>query len=517
VSPASGPEDLAPEAGGPRARPFGRDAPAEGASAGPEAGEDDAAAGPADPAAFDPALLSAHEQARRIRERELSATDLLEACIARIRRHDEAVNAIVTPNPRARAEAKAIDGRIAAGEDPGPLAGLVVGIKDVTETAGIRTTYGSTRFTRNVPEEDALVVTRFREAGAVIAGKTNTPEYAAGGNTWNDVFGATCNPWDLTRSAGGSTGGGAAALATGMISLAQGTDLGGSLRIPASFCGVVGLRPTAGLIPTYPSNYLWDDLQVTGVMARSAADISLALKALAGPTPQSPVAVPPRRRRGETWAEESDLFQRRFAYCRDIASIGVDPEVEIVCREAIEVVRSWGVEIDEIDLDLSYGRDAFLALRGYWFVAQLYEGLERIDDYGVNVAANLRAGLEVTSRQLGAAENTRRRMREQLLGLFDGYAAILTPCMAVPPFMVEENYPREIAGKPMETYIDWVAPTFLLSLPGVPVASVPAGLDRDGLPVGLQVVVPPFNEPRALAVAGAIQAQRPIGFPPIVT
>lgn len=464
----------------------------------------------------DPALLPAHEQARRIREGELTATELLEACIARVRRHDEAVNAVVTPNPRARAEAKAIDRRIGAGEDPGPLAGLVVGIKDVTETAGIRTTYGSPRFTRNIPEDDALVVSRFREAGAVILGKTNTPEYAAGGNTWNDVFGATCNPWNLTRSAGGSTGGGAAALATGMISLAQGTDLGGSLRIPASFCGVVGLRPTAGLIPTYPSNYLWDDLQVTGVMARSAADISLALKALAGPAPESPLAVPPRRRPGETWEEESDLFQRPLAYCRDIAAIGIDPEVEVVCREAVDVVRSWGVEVDEIELDLSYGRDAFLALRGYWFVSQLYEGIDRIDDYGVNVAANLKAGLEVTTRELGAAENTRRRMREQLLGRFDTYAAILTPCMAVPPFPVDENYPEEIAGKPMETYIDWVAPTFLLSLPGVPVASVPAGLDEEGLPVGLQIVVPPFNEPRALAIAGAIQADRPIGFPPIV-
>lgn len=464
----------------------------------------------------DPALLPAHEQARRIREGELTASELLEACIARVRRHDEAVNALVTPNPRARAEAKAIDTRVAAGEDPGPLAGLVVGIKDVTETAGIRTTYGSPRFTRNIPEEDALVVKRFREAGAVILGKTNTPEYAAGGNTWNDVFGATCNPWNLTRSAGGSTGGGAAALVTGMISLAQGTDLGGSLRIPASFCGVTGLRPTAGLIPTYPSNYLWDDLQVTGVMARSAADVSLALKALAGPAPESPLAVPPRRRRGETWEEESDLFQRPFAYCRDIASIGIDPEVEVVCREAVDVVRSWGVRVDEIELDLSYGRDAFLALRGYWFVSQLYEGIDRLDDYGVNVAANLEAGLEVTTRELGAAENTRRRMREELLALFDEYAAILTPCMAVPPFMVEENYPREIGGKPMETYIDWVAPTFLLSLPGVPVASVPAGLDEEGLPVGLQIVVPPFNEPRALAIAGAIQADRPIGFPPLV-
>ncbi len=464
----------------------------------------------------DVALLPAHEQARRVREGELKALDLLEACIDRIKRHNDAVNAVVTPNPNARAEASAVDAIIARGEDAGPLAGLVVGIKDVTETAGIRTTYGSKLFEFNVPVEDALIVRRFREAGAVIVGKTNTPEFAAGGSTWNDVFGATCNPWDLTRSPGGSTGGGAAALATGMISLAHGTDLGGSLRIPASFCGVVGLRPTVGLIPTIPSTYLWDDLQATGVMARTSADIGLALSALSGPADDAPVTVPPRRRRGEAWAAESDLFQRKIAYCRDIAGIGIDPEIEEVCSAAVERLRSWGVTVDEIELDLSYGRDAFLALRGYWFVAHLFHDLDRIDDYGPNVAANLKSGLEVTTRELGAAENVRRKMREQFQASFEEYAAVVTPCMAIPPFPAEENYPQTIGGVPMKTYIDWVAPTFLLSLPGLPIASVPAGLDPAGLPVGLQIVVPPFNEPRALALASAVQAECPIGFPQLV-
>jgi amidase len=464
----------------------------------------------------DVTLLPAHEQLRRITSGDLTAAELLDACMSRVRRHNDAVNAIVTLNPAAEAEARAVDAQIEAGEDPGPLAGLVVGIKDVTETAGIRTTYGSRLYADHVPTKDALVVQRFREAGAVILGKTNTPEFAAGGNTWNEVFDATHNPWDLTRSAGGSTGGGAAALSTGMISLAQGTDLGGSLRIPASFCGVVGLRPTVGLVPTYPSAYLWDDLQSTGVLARTAADIGLALKALAGPADETPVVVPPRRRRGEVWVEEADLFQRRMAYCPDIAGIGVDPDVDRVCREGVDLLRSWGVNVDEIELDLSYGRDAFLALRGHWFVSQLYDGLDRIDEYGVNVAANLRSGLAVTARELGAAENTRRRMREQLLEMFETYAALLTPCMAVPPFLVEENYPAEIAGRPMETYIDWVAPTFLLSLPGLPVACTPAGLDSSGLPVGLQIVVPPFNEARALAIAGAMQAERPLGPPSLL-
>ena len=464
----------------------------------------------------DPSLLPAHEQLKRIRGGDLTAADLLKACMARVDRHNQAVNAVVTMNSGAAAEARAVDEKIAAGEDAGPLAGLVVGIKDVTETAGIRTTYGSPLYSDHVPAEDALVVRRLREAGAVILGKTNTPEFAAGGNTWNEVFGATHNPWDLTRSAGGSTGGGAAALATGMVSLAQGTDLGGSLRIPASFCGVVGLRPTPGLVPTYPANYLWDDLQSTGVLGRTAADIGLALKALAGPADETPVVVPPRRRRGEVWVEEADLFQRRMAYCPDIAGIGIDPDLDRVCREGIDLLRGWGVTVEEVELDLSYGREAFLALRGHWFVSQFFDDLDRIDAYGVNVGANLRSGLDVTVRELGAAESTRRTMREHLLGLFDSYAAVLTPCMAVPPFLVEQNYPTEIVGRPMDSYVDWLAPTFLLSLPGLPVACTPAGLDASGLPVGLQIVVPPFNEARALAIAGAMQSERPLGPPPLL-
>ncbi len=465
---------------------------------------------------MDLALLPAHEQIRLVRERDVSAVEILDACLEQVERHNEAVNAVVTLNDAAREDAHAIDAAWARGDDPGPLVGLPVGIKDVTETAGIRTTYGSKLFADHVPDEDALVVRRFREAGAVILGKTNTPEFAAGANTWNEIFGPTRNPWDLDRSAGGSTGGGAAALATGMISLAQGTDLGGSLRVPASFCGVVGLRPTAGLIPTYPAGYLWDDLHVTGTMARTSADVALSLHALAGPSPLSPVTSPLRRGGVQGILAESGLFQRRFAYCPDVAGIGVDPGVEACCREAVEMLREWDVEVDEIDLDLGYCRDAFLALRGYGLVAHLHDGLERIEDYGVNVAANLRAGLQVTMRELGAAEATRRRAREELCALFERYAVILTPCTAVPPFPVEQNYPETVAGRPMETYVDWIAPTFVLSLPGLPVASVPVGRDEGGLPVGLQIVGPPYHEARALAIAGGIEAERPIGNPPLL-
>src|SRR5205807_1515497 len=198
---------------------------------------------------------SATELARLVRSREVSPVEVIEACLARVERYNPAVNAVVTLNPRALDDAGDLELRLVRGEEVGLLAGLPVGIKDVTPVAGLRTTYGSALYRDYIPAEDALVVRRLRDAGAVILGKTNCPEFAAGGNTFNEVFGRTRNPWDPTRSAGGSTGGGAAGLVTGMIALAEGTDLGGSLRIPASFCGVVGLRPSVGLVPTYPADW----------------------------------------------------------------------------------------------------------------------------------------------------------------------------------------------------------------------------------------------------------------------
>ncbi|WP_419942287.1 amidase [Candidatus Palauibacter sp.] len=461
----------------------------------------------------DPALLPAREQARRIRAGELTATELLAACLARVERHNPELNAVVTLNPAAEAEAAAIDAALAAGADPGPLAGLVVGVKDVTETAGLRTTYGSPLFADHVPERDAVVVRRLREAGAVILGKTNTPEFAAGGNTWNEVFGVTRNPWNPALSAGGSTGGGAVALATGMVSLAHGTDLGGSLRIPASFCGIPGLRPTPGLVPTVPAAYLWDDLQATGLMGRDPEDVAFGLRAISGPDPASPVCAPEPR-----WDDvEVDLAGSRWAYAGDVAGIGIDAAVGAACREALASLRAGGAHVDEVDLDLSYAWDAFLVLRGHWFVSHFEAELHRVDAFGPNVSANLRSGLSLTPAEIGAAENVRRRVREELLTLLQRYDALLTPCMAIPPFPVEQNYPETVGGRPMKTYVDWIAPTFLLSMPGLPVACVPAGLDAAGLPVGLQVVGPPRGEGQVLAVASAISRVRPIGLPALVS
>lgn len=457
--------------------------------------------------------LSATELARLVATREVSPVEVVDACLERIERLNPTLNAVVTLNERARDDAKSLERRIEAGKGVGSLAGVPVGIKDVTEVAGLRTTYGSPLYKDHVPSEDALVVRRLRAAGAIILGKTNTPEFAAGGNTFNDVFGVTRNPWDPSRSAGGSTGGGAVGLVTGMIALAQGTDLGGSLRIPASFCGVVGLRPSLGLVPTVPSDWVWDHLQVTGPMARTAEDVALMLQAIAGPSEDAPFAQPIEGRDFVAAVRRGPHEGLRVAYCPDIVRIGMEPDVERVCSAAVQALAGQGVSVEHVDLDLSNGREAFLALRGLWFLAHFAARLDKLEQFGVNVRNNLKQGLATSAEQLGRAEYARGEIWRRFRELLQAYDHLLTPTMAVPPFPVEQNYPETIAGKKMETYVDWIAPTFVLSLTGLPVASVPVGLDASGLPVGMQIVGRPWEEEDVLALARVVQETNPIGRP----
>lgn len=459
--------------------------------------------------------MSAAVIARDVSSRDRSAAAIVESALQCVKRFNESLNAIVTLNPTVVADAFAVDARVTAGESL-PLAGVPVGIKDVTPVAGLRTTYGSPFYTQHVPHEDALVVQRLRQAGAIIIGKTNTPEFAAGGNTWNDVFGRTRNPWDPSKSAGGSTGGGAVGLATGMIALAEGTDLGGSLRIPASFCGVVGLRPSPGLVPTHPSDWVWDTLQVTGPMARTAEDVALMLQVIAGPSPYSPLCQPTAGRDFAGAVRAGPKRRLRLAYCPDIARIGVDRDVERVCRQAAHTLANEGHSVEVISLDFAKARDAFMSLRGYWFVAHMYERLGHIEKLGVNVRNNTRSGLTGTPLDLGGAERVRSELWHRFRVFFETFDHLLTPTMCVPPFPVEQNYPESVAGQTMKTYVDWLAPTFLLSLTGLPVGSVPCGLDSGGMPVGLQVVGPPQGEESVLALVAAVQAGQTIGLPPTV-
>lgn len=457
--------------------------------------------------------LPAAELRRRMDTGNLTPTTLVEASLEVVERRNPELNAVVTLSDTALDEARELERRDAGGEPRGALYGLPAGIKDVTQVGGMRTTFGSPMYADHVPEEDALVVQRLRAAGAIILGKTNTPEFAAGGNTWNEVFGRTRNPWNPEMSAGGSTGGGAVGLATGMIALAEGTDLGGSLRIPASFCGIVGLRPSPGLVPTYPSAYLWDNMQVSGPMARTAEDVAMMLGAVCGPSPLSPNVQPVEGRDFVEAVRRGPKAGLRVAYAPDPVGLGIDPDVARVCREAADSLARAGVEVDEVDLDLSYGFEAALSIRGYWMVAHQYGHLDRLDELGVNVRANTEAGLAMSVEALGAAEEARGRIWEDFRLLFQTYDHLITPCMAVPPFPVEQNFPETIGGRQMSTYVDWIAPTFVLSLAGLPVASVPCGLDSSGMPVGMQIVGRPRDEEATLAIAGRAQETWLVGLP----
>ncbi len=460
-----------------------------------------------------PCPTTASAIATAVRARQVSAVEVVAAALDRVERANAELNAVVTLNPRAVDEARAIDARVAAGEDAGLLAGVPVGIKDITPVAGLRTTYGSPIFASHVPAGDAVVVARLRAAGAVVLGKTNTPEFAAGANTWNDVFGRTRNPWNPALSAGGSTGGGAAALASGMIALAEGTDLGGSLRLPAAFCGVVGLRPTPGLVPTHPVDWVWDTISVSGPMARTVEDVALMLQVIAGASPLAPLGRSTAGRDFGAAVRAGVPSGLRVGYCADIAGIGMDASIAAVCRAAAAALAAATRPVEEIDLDLSEYRDAFLTLRAEWFIASMYDKLAEIDRFGVNVRGNTDAGLGLDGRALGAAHHARGRLWHRMRELFTRVDCLLTPTAAVPPFPVEQNYPAEVAGRTMRTYVDWFAPTFLLSLTGLPVASVPCGLDARGLPVGLQVIGPPNGEEVVLALAADIQRRHPVALP----
>ncbi len=460
--------------------------------------------------------LSASQTQQLIAKKELSPVEVVKAYLAQIEEYNPIINAICTLSDRVLPEARAAEQSVLRGGPLGLLHGLPVGLKDITPTAGLRTTFGSPLYEDYIPQSDAVIVQRLKTAGAIILGKTNTPEFAVGASTFNQLFGPTRNPWNPERSPGGSTGGGAAALAAGMIALADGTDLGGSLRIPAAFCGVVGLRPSPGLVPIYPANYLWDTLNVAGPIARTAADVALMLQAIAGPSPHSPLSQPIKGRDFVAAVQRGITKKLRLAYVSDIAGIGVDPDIERVCRQASFSLADERITVEEIEFDLSFAWQPYLNLRGYRMVAEHYPDLDKIDRFGDNLANNLKSGLQVTMTALGAAETARSQIWQKFYSLFENFDHLLTPCAAIPPFSADKNYPETIAGKKMNSYIDWIAPTFLLSLTGLPVGCVPSGLTGENLPVGLQIVGRPQGEEAVLALAQYIQHICPIGRPSLV-
>jgi amidase len=429
-----------------------------------------------------------------LRRKEASAREVVAAHIARIEALDPAINAIVTRTFDAALEkAAAADEAMARGEVLGLLHGLPVAHKDLADTAGVRTTYGSQLFAGHVPERDALVVERMARAGAISLGKTNTPEFGAGSHTVNAVFGATRNPYHLGRSAGGSSGGAAAALAARLICLADGSDLGGSLRNPASFCNVVGLRPSPGRVPGWPLGDVDDQLGVAGPMARTVADAALLLAVLAGPDPRVPLALDEPAPALAGPAQVGALLARdlrglRVAWSPDLG-LPVEPDVLDVLAPARGVLAGLTGSVTDATPDLSGADEVFRTLRALRFVT--FHGAqvsERPDLVGANVTWNVERGRELTVTDLSRAIMLRAALAERVSEFFAEVDVLACPVSAVAPFDVTLDWVHEISGRPLRTYLDWMASSYLISATGLPAISVPAGFTADGLPVGLQLV-----------------------------
>ncbi|MGW4395131.1 amidase [Amycolatopsis nivea] len=450
--------------------------------------------------------LPARELARRLRVRELSAREVLQAHLDRIEQVNPQINAIVTLTAeRALSEAAAADERLARGEEVGPLHGIPVAHKDTHDVAGVRTTYGSPIFADHVPDSDTLVVERIRNAGAITLGKTNAPEFGAGSHTMNPVFGATRNPYRRELSAGGSSGGAAAALATGLHPLAEGSDMGGSLRNPASFCNVVGLRPSPGRVPTWPATLPWEALGVQGPMGRTVGDVALLLSVIAGHDERNPISLdqPAAPFAGSL---DANLAGLRVAWSPDLGGLPVDPEVTAVLEPAVQVFAELGCRVEPACPDLAAADEVFRTLRG-WLFHTGFAGLleEHPDKMKQTLAENIAFGATLSGADIARAQTRQLQLITGMREFFTQYDLLLAPVSQVPPFPVEWEYPEVVAGQPMHDYLEWMRSAYSISATGCPALSVPAGFTGDGRPVGLQIIAPLRGELGLLRAAHAFE------------
>ena len=448
--------------------------------------------------------LSAIELAARIRRKQVSARDVMAAHLARIERVNPKVNAIVTlVADRAMADAARADELIAKGGTLGVLHGLPVAHKDLFDTAGIRTTKGSRFYRDTVPTKDALMVTRERAAGAITIGKTNTPELGAGSQTFNEVFGATKNPYHLAKTCGGSSGGAAVALACGLVPLADGSDFGGSLRNPAAFCNIVGLRPSPGRVPTESNS--WLPFSVWGPMARSVADVALFLSAIAGHDPRSPISIPEDAARFRAPLDRA-FKGVRVAWWKGLGGIPFEPEIRSVVEANRRVFESLGCITEDAEPDFTGVADAFPALRyaaNYGqnapLVRQRPEWVKDTIKYEVAEAERLSAA------DVGRAMTRQTQMYEQSRQLFEKFDYFVLPVTQVVPFDLNTPYPTSVAGTAMTSYIDWMRSCWYITFMSNPAISVPAGFTANGLPVGIQIVGRHRDEWSVLQLAHAFE------------
>lgn len=455
---------------------------------------------------------TATELAALIATREISAVEIMDVHLDRIDRINPTLNAIVTlATDEARRKAQAADAAVARGDPLGPLHGLPIAHKDLTRTKGIRTTFGSKIFEHFVPSEDDLIVERLRSAGAITIGKTNTPEFGAGSQTFNEVFGATLNPYDTTKTCGGSSGGGAVALATGMLPIADGSDLGGSLRNPASFCNIVGFRPSPGRVPAWPSQAAWFPMGVQGPMARTVSDIALILSAIVGPDGRSPLSLPES---GKVFEQPltRDFHDTVIAWAPDFAGLPFDLEVTAVVNAQRKTFELMGCATEDASPDMTDARSVFNTWRA-WYFELCYGSLldTHRNTMKETVVWNIEEGRKLTGPKLGETARKWTLLLERVQRFMKRYDFLVLPVSQVPPFNVSEPFVTEINGVCMNTYLDWMSSCSFISVLGLPAVSVPCGFTDTGLPVGLQIVGRQQDDFGVLQLAYAFEGHSGIG------
>lgn len=444
--------------------------------------------------------MTATEAVARLKAGEISPTDLIDASEARVAEVDGVVNALPTRCfERAREQAR----NLKAPDDPSPghLYGLPVAIKDLTPVKGVRTTFGSPIFADNIPEESDVMVERIEERGGLVVAKANTPEFGAGAQTFNEVFGVTRNPWNTARTPGGSSGGSAVALTTGQVWLAQGSDLGGSLRIPAAFSGCVGLRPSPGRVPFGPSSYPFTPNSVEGPMARTVADIALFLDTLTGHQRKDPISLPaPAVPFQQAIADARP--PRRVAFSMDMGVSPIHSEVRAATEKAMQHFRDMGCEIVESRIDFTGVEPVFQVLRAAQFAAAHQEKLKlHRDKLKPEVIWNIEKGMALTAGEIGEAEAGRADLIQRFEAQFDDVDLFVTPTVNTPPFDADIRFLEELDGRKFDSYISWLIMTFAITVTTCPAISVPAGFTSDGLPVGLQITGPQRRDDIVLAGA----------------
>ena len=450
--------------------------------------------------------LTAREAVAMLKAGEVSPLELIDAAQARIAETDGAINALPTLClDRGREHAKRLMDDPPTDPPTGYLHGLPIAVKDLVNVAGVRTTQGSPLFADFVPESSDILVETLERNGAVVIAKSNTPEFGAGSHSFNEVFGHTHNPWNPRLSAGGSSGGAAAALAAGQVWLATGSDLGGSLRNPASFCSVVGLRPSPGRVAHGPGALPFNDMPVDGPMGRTVGDVALMLDAQIGHDARDPLsmaapAVP------FIDAVERPVAPKRVAFSPDLGITPVDAEVAEICAKAAADFADLGAAVEDDCIDFTGAQDIFHVLRAHMFEAGKGELLEHRDQLKPEVIWNIEVGRELNGPEVGRALRARGALYKRAVAFFETFDLLLCPAAIVPPFDGRMRWPNEVAGVTFEQYTDWLLICGAVTLTGCPAASVPCGFTADGRPVGLQIVGPPRGEAAVLSAAALFEA-----------